>query len=546
MLSVFAVASLTSVAQSQQVSTQLSEAFAGSEVESYLRYVQTLGSRTYPISIRAFSIAELDSVRATDGNDPWRARLTRRTTPHARTWGIISPNLSTTYNSEFPFGGNDGSEWKGRGLTTAIRGGAWMHWGSFSAVFAPVAFRAENQSFELMSNGQTGRLAFSDGSFPLNIDKPQRFGADSYSRADFGESTMRVDLRGIGAGVSTASQWWGPATEFPIVLGNNAGGFPHAFIGTSSPANVGFGKMHGRVVYGFLEQSPFSSVTGPSTYVSFAESGTRRFMAGIVGVLQLRGLEGIEIGGTRFFHAANSNNGVTGHNLLLPFQGLLKNSLKTETDTIFGSKQAVKENQLASLFLRIAPPRTGFDLFIEYGREDHSADLRDLLIEPDHSVMSTVGFRKAWQWSRGITAIRGEFLAYDIPSGVRSRLEGDGGAYTHSILRQGHTHKGQLLAADVGPGAGNAQIFSVEQFRPSGHWSTYYRRAVAHETAQRYSSGNPDPRAIDVLNTIGGGLSRFYRDFDLNLGGSVTFDLNRNLTDDRTNFSLSTSVSRQW
>lgn len=45
------------------------------------------------------------------------------------------------------------------------------------------------------------------------------------------------------------------------------------------------------------------------------------------------------------------------HDLSLPLQGLFKKNLPSESDTaVFGGTQALKENQLASVFLRWAPP----------------------------------------------------------------------------------------------------------------------------------------------------------------------------------------------
>src|SRR6187455_637160 len=52
-----------------------SEIFAGSELETYLRDLQTAGkSESYPWSIRSFSPAEIDRLAATDSAHPWAAR----------------------------------------------------------------------------------------------------------------------------------------------------------------------------------------------------------------------------------------------------------------------------------------------------------------------------------------------------------------------------------------------------------------------------------------------------------------------------------------
>ncbi|MDO8501422.1 MAG: capsule assembly Wzi family protein [Gemmatimonadaceae bacterium] len=510
-----------------------SEVFAGSVLESYLRYLQTAGkSASYPFGIRGFSPAEIDRLAPKDTQHPWARRYSLGSgTQSGFRWDVVRPALSLNVNSAFPFGGNDGPVWNGRGLTTSVRMGIAARYGAFSAVLAPVAFRAENQSIALMPNGATGRLRFADGGFPTAVDRPQTFGTQPYMRLDPGESTIRVDFLGATAGISTASQWWGPTSEFSPILGNNAGGFAHVFLGTSSPASIGFASLHGRVVYGYLEQSAWSPVTGSTYWVNSTETGTRRFMAGLVGLMQVRGLPGLEIGGTRFFHAANLRGGLSSHNLRLPFLGLLKNRLPVEADTAFGETRGVKENQLASVFVRIAPPGSGFDLYGEFAREDHSADLRDFLLEPDHASMSNVGFRKAWLSPTVMSALRAEFFTYEAPGGVQTREMGEGGVYIHSVLKQGHTQRGQLLSADVGPGSGNAQILAFDRFTTRGRVTGYARRVVAHESAEP-----------DVLNTLGGEMTRFVGPVDVTVQGSLTFDLNRNLQSDKTNVGLGVSV----
>lgn len=522
------------------------DAFAGSVLESYLRYVQTLeAKRAYPVGIRGYSIDELSRMKPHGFSNDWSAGLTNPVRVNGRIeWGTVAPKAGISFNTTFPFGGNDGPVWKGKGLTSEVRAGVWARWRAVSAVVAPVAFVAQNSSFRLMPNGDSS-LVFADGRFPTTIDKPQAFGRGSYYRIDPGESTLRIDSHGVTTGISTASQWWGPASEFPIVLGNNAGGFPHLFAGTSRPASLKIAKVHGRLVYGYLDQSAYSPVTGSSEFKSFAEAGTRRFMAGVVGLVQIGGLAGMELGGTRFFHAANTG-GISRHNLLLPFQGLLKNSITHEKDSVFGGDQATRENQLASVFARFAPPGTGFELYVEFGREDHSADERDLFLEPDHSSLTNIGFRQAWRKGDVLTALRAENLTYEVSGGLRTRTEGEGGAYSHSVLRQGHTLYGQLLAADVGPGAGNAQVISVEQFAARGRWSGYFRRAVAHERTDTYVTGARLPHAVDVLNTLGGELGRFRGPLEITLSGSLTFDLNRDLIDDRTNLGFGISARHAW
>jgi len=533
----------TGTANAQTNAGGRNEVFAGSDLESYLRYLQTSEKATpYPWSIRSFSPSEIDAIAVADSTHPWAARFSLgKQSSTGFSWDYIRPRLTFYLNTSYAFGGNDGTVWQGKGLTTAFQSGVSGRWGPLSGTLAPIAFRAENQSFPLMPNGETTRLRFADGQFPLMIDLPQRFGTAPYSRIDIGESTLRADLYGLALGISTASQWWGPTQNFPYVLGNNAGGFPHVFFGTSKPANLWLAKFHARVVYGELDQSQFSSVVGPKYFENFGLAGRRRFMAGLVALIQPRGAPGLEIGGARFFHAALDSSGVSSHNLGLPFQQIFKFSLKKESDTaVFGDTRALKENQLASLYIRWAPPGSGLDIYGEYGREDHSANKRDLLMQIDHSATQNFGIRKAWFAPGRINAVRAEVFNYESPAGSRTR--GEGQIYLHGILRQGHTNRGQLLGADVGLGSGSAQTVAYDRYTRSGKLTAFFTRTVAHEARTLYRSGAPTENAMDVMNSFGAEMTRFFGPLDVTARATFTGELNRNLRGDQSNGNFMLSV----
>src|SRR5947207_207657 len=176
-------------------------------------------------------------------------------------------------------------------------------------------------------------------------------------------------------GISTANQYWGPAHEFPIILGNNAAGFPHVFFGTASPLNLSVLRVSARLIWGRLSQSAYSPETGPLAV---------RYATGGVFILDSRHVPGLEIGASRFAHLYWSET---------RFRDLFY-SLGWQSRAHFAGKE--HDNQLASIFFRWAPPRTGFEVYAEYGRDDFWEDLRDLANEPDHYGGYTVGFEKVW------------------------------------------------------------------------------------------------------------------------------------------------------
>jgi hypothetical protein len=522
------------------------EVFVGTEFESYLRYLQTLGKSSPSIwSIRHFSPRQLDALAPADTIHPWARRYDF--SPPAET-GIaldfVRPTIGAIANTGYPFGSNDGAIWAGKGVTTWAQAGFTVRMGPVSGTFAPIAFRSANTEFELMDNGQIGDLRFADGQFPTEIDKPQRFGTTPYSRFDLGESTLRIDLAGVGAGVSSASQWWGPASDFPYILGNNAGGFPHAFIGTSKPANIGIGMMHGRLVYGQLLQSKYSPVGGKDYFESYLQPGRVRFMAGAVGTMTIKGIRGLEFGGARFFHAATDSSGFKLKDFKLPLQDLFKDNIPAEEDTaVFGDDRSILQNQLASIFFRWAPPSAGIEIYGEYGREDFSANIEDFMLQPDHSSTINLGFRKAWLKGTRVNAVRAEIFNYSSPASGRTR--GEGLIYLHQPLQQGHTHRGQMLGANVGAGSGSAQLFAVERFTSAGKMKGFFTRVTQGEISLRlppYEDGPRIENPVDVQYSLGVELTRFIGPFDVSGRAVVTSQKNRHFLEDKGNLNLALTI----
>ena len=278
--------------------------------------------------------------------------------------------------------------------------------------------------------------------------------------------------------------------NYPYILGGNAPGFPHAFLGTSAPLPIWIGRVHGRVIWGELEQSAYSPVTGTSYYSSLLETGTKRFASGAVGIFQPRGIDGLEIGVARFFHSLWPKEGIPRSYFSKPFEAIFKVSLPS-TPPGFGANTdpGIEDNQLASAFARWVFPKSGFEAYGEYGREDHNWNRRDFIQEPDHSRTYGLGIRKIVSVdSSHLTAFRAEMINYELPTLARNR--GEGGIYIHGLLRQGHTNRGQLLGSDAGVGSGGGSLIAWDRYDRRGANSIVGRARFASKTEDSTSPGS--------------------------------------------------------
>lgn len=514
------------------------EISAGSELENYLRLMQISGrAKAYPWMLRGFSARELEQLLPADSVEvPWRlspARLRAR-------FSLAPISLQTAFNSAFPYGSNDGAVWSGRGLTVSASGGFAVRAGPVSLTIAPVGFVTTNGAFPLLDNGETGSLKYNDGLFARYVDRPQRFGDGAYGRGDVGASEIRVDTRFVTLGFGTSPMTWGPAAEYPFVLGTNAPGFAHAFLGTGNPVNVWVGRLHGRAVWGKLSQSSYSPVGPPDRFLSDTQPGRDRLMAALVMVFVPRFAPNLEVGFSRFVHMPYPRDGIDAGSLIRrAWPTFLKKNVTGET-----TEDVADENDLASVFARWVFPSAGFELYAENGHDDWFHDLRDLVQEPDHNRAYVIGFQKVLGGvGKRMSALRGEIINHQMPPLGRDR-PGQGFIYTHSALPQGHTNRGQLLGSSAGAGAAAGSILAWDRYTPTGRTTVAWRRIVRAQAGTFYENGVEVSRRTDVMHVLGAERSRGRGSLRYTYGLDVIGNINRNFSSDVV--SVNARAGLQW
>lgn len=533
-------AALPAVAQETSGIRNVTAIRPGSEAESYIRYLQSIGSA----GLTGFAIREPSVVRSAQlfptRPNPWSDRFTSDSASSSLIDVRIFPvDLLAVVNSHFPEGQNDGAVWAGRGLTMAATAGGTVRAGPVILQLNPVAFWSQNAEFELQNNGRTGDDRFASGkpAFANSVDLPQRFGDGAYSRVDLGDSELRVEFPWFKAGVSNAHRVWGPATVYPFLLGTNAPGFEHAFLSTNNPINLGFARADANILWGMLSQSAYSPVKGSETFYSLSEPGTKRYATGIAVSLQINGVPGLEIGAARFIQSLWPRSGLPSGYFTKVFQNFLKSSL-SEGNAKDPSDLIGSDNQLLSGYVRWVLPHSGMDVYFEYGRDDHAYDFRDLVNEPDHSRSYMLGARKVLSTSdKYLSAIRAEAINFSLPGTARHRDEG--GIYGHAVIRQGQTQRGQLLGAPVGVGAGSGSTVAYDRFTPTGSLSVAWKRTVSQEAGAFYFTGVTNPSSMDVSHSLSVEKVFFRGPIDVTTSGTATREFNRNFVTDAVNFSFS-------
>lgn len=507
----------------------------GSELDHYVRLLEMTGKAGLtPIVYRSLSAFDrsrpLDAVR----DDLW----THRRTDALRPWQVgpvtVSPLTLETqlmYTSGYPKGGNDGALWAGRGASGSLSGGAQLRAGPLTGTLYPTVYWAQNRDFELAPVPFADRPEFAY-QWSSAIDWPQRFGPDPVAEIDWGQSGLRLDLGGFTAGFSTENLWWGPAVRNPIIMSNTAAGFPHADLGTGRPVGIGVGDLEVRAIWGRLAES---------RYFDTDRSNDGRYITGITVGYRPSFLPGFTIGGTRVLYQIWPAGGL-GLGEIFDSFGEFFNPGRVLPDGTFLQDQT---DQLVSLVARWVLPESGFDVYVEWARGDFSGNLRDFLIEPDHSRAFTLGFQKSLAAGSDRYRLTGEATTLGS-SGVSQVRFGPTTYYVHGLAPQGYTHRGQLLGAAIGPG-GQSQYLGLDRYTPNGRWGGFFERVRADDDAYfTIFSGTNNYVDHQVELTAGASLLRFVGDFDISAGLELSRMLNRYFQRRNDVTNLTAKLSLRW
>ena len=290
--------------------------------------------------------------------------------------------------------------------------------------------------------------------------------------------------------------------------------------------------MHVRAIAGKLEQSDYSTTN---------MVGRGRYLSGLVGVVTIRQLPGLEFGGGRLFHNIFADSTVTFGKIIRPvLHGLLKDQRAAALGTASGDEP---DNQLASLFVRWVFPASGLEVYGEYGREDNAFNLRDLGEEPDHDVGVILGFRKAWKRSLDrIVVLRSE--VFNDRLSHLDPLRGETVPYIHTYVTQGHTNLGQILgAADLKGGGG--QSLALETYTSRGHVTLEYSHTLRDQLL--FGERQPGLSPFDVTHALSFKQTSFHGGLDFVRGVTAAYELNRDFTgDDVFNLRLTAALRAHW
>ncbi len=335
-----------------------------------------------------------------------------------------------------------------KGYQTLVTGGFFAKLGPLSIQLKPELVWAENKTFDtfLSGNKTTSQIAAFKG-YNSGIDFPESFPGQPYKKALWGQSSVRLTFGPISAGISTENLWWGPGIHNALLMTNSAAGFNHWTLNTVRPLRSIIGSFEGQIVGGKLESStsPFEQ----------SKRNDWRYFNGIVFSYQPRWVPGLFLGATRSFLIYNQD--ISGG--FLGYFPVFASNTKTNQ---YGATGSVKpDDQRISVFARWVLPKDHFEAYFEFGHEDGNYDMRDFLLQADHTRAYIIGIRKLFELNRTDKSYLSiNFEMTQLEQNMFDKLRAAAYFYSHYQITQGYTQQGQILGAGIGPGS-NLQTASV-------------------------------------------------------------------------------------
>lgn len=435
-------------------------------VENYLRRQQLLGKfdSTFTFNYRPINFSknglQVDTSVFNVSNYFKTLVKSKRTESNIK---ILPLEFRLAYDHDHPDSRNDGAMIRSRGLQNYLSAGIYTEIGPLSIQLKPEFIWAQNKDYQ----GFPFKPRHYESTWGIRylwfntIDLPERYGTGSYTQLTPGQSSIRLNKWGLSLGLSTENIWWGPAIRNSIMMSNNAQGFPHITFNTQRPIQTKIGSFESQIITGKLEASGFKP---PSFDVLFRgrvlyapKPDDWRYLQALTFSYSPKWIKGLSFGFTRWIQQYNET--VKSTNDYLPaFSNLFR---KNDNNVTLNE---LDRDQAAGLFGRWVWFDSQAEFYFEFAKNDAAANLRDLLVDTDHSRALTVGLNKLFP-----TLDKDRFWQFNFEwtqtSQTESRLLRDASSwYIHGRVRHGYTNNGEVLGSALGPG-GNSQYLEVSNVK---------------------------------------------------------------------------------
>ncbi len=359
---------------------------------------------------------------------------------------IYGPEWFNSYNTASPYGQNDGALWQGKGYNSSFTAGARLEAYGLELTFKPQLSFSQNKGFEFMKGVYGSEYSYF---WKGNIDLVQRYGNSSFWTFDWGDTEVRWTWKTITVGAGFQLPWLGPAWLNPMLGSNNAGTYPKVDAGLRKTSIIlpylgwTLGTIEGRAWLGYLSESD---------YFDNDSSNDHRQLTGF----------SVAYSPSIFPELTFSINKIS----LARWDEKSVKYLNPLYDT-----NAV-EDQKASFGVDLIFPKVQFEIYGELGVDDYNSRS---FANPFHTAIYTIGGKKELSVLQKINIlkrnnIRSELIFewnnFEMSQDFQLQWKYMG-YYSHGLISQGYTQRGQILGAGSGY-FGTSQYIAISTYMPKG------------------------------------------------------------------------------
>ncbi len=377
------------------------------------------------------------------------------------------------YNTHHPYNRNNGTMIPNRGYQHIISPGLFLKLGPLSITFKPEHHFSENTSFDGFWEGHYPEIWAQRYQLWNKIDMPERFGEKNHNKTTFGQSSIKLNWKKISIGVSNENLWWGPSFRNSIMMSNHASGFRHITFNTIEPIKTFLGNFEWQVISGRLENSGFTpprtdyEYRGTKLYIpkinQNGETYDWRYLQGYIISFSPKFIDGLSFGLIRWVQMYSAlvegrYTWLQGNPTYFPaFQNFFRKNDRYEN-------YEAQTNQAAGLFFRWLWKDSKAEFYAEFHHNDSKQNIRDLILDSDHSRASTFGIRKFFIINKHKYLFNWEWTQMEQTA---SRLLRDAGSwYEHWYVYDGYTNVGEVIGSSIGPGS-NSHYLSINRINKS-------------------------------------------------------------------------------
>lgn len=446
---------------------------------------------------------------------------------------IYGPEWYNSYNTDLPYGQNDGGLWQGHGYNTALTTGLRLESYGFQLTFKPQLSWSQNQEFEYIKPNYYPRKKnkkIIDTEFSGKADKygyygvryldaPQRFGDEAFWNFDWGDSEIRYTWNTFTLGFGTQAVWMGPAKLNPIMHSNNAPSYPKIDIGLRK---TNIRMPHFGWDLGYIEMHGWWGKLTESDYFDNIEDNDERLITGLTFYYQFPFFKEFTFGINRtMISRFDSLDYYTLFNIYWPFPSSATTGGNDLSDQRF------------SFTLDYNIKKFGFDIYFEWARNDFSTDLDYYVRYPFHTQAWELGFAKSFCLFNKLNGeINFEVSFLEISPDYYEILAYQTTFYSHGKVKQGYTNRGQWIGSGIGTG-GNSQYLGVKFYYAKGYLQLFGQRRNPDLDYTMFidSHINKGDALYFVRTNLDFGLrSLFFINKSSQIEGAFIYDLNYNPT----------------